>query len=57
MLWHTGHQQIIFQRKVTGLLFLDPLAEEIPFSTLTELETSHMMIKSAAEALMRSETY
>lgn len=32
---HAGHQQIIFQRKATGLLLLEPLTEEIPFSRLT----------------------
>lgn len=33
-----GHQQIVFQRKMTGLLLLDLLTEEIPFSSLAGLE-------------------
>lgn len=33
-----GHQQIAFQRKMTGLLLLDLLTEEIPFSSLAGLE-------------------
>lgn len=33
-----GHQQILFQRKMTGLLLLDLLTEEIPFSSLAGLE-------------------
>ena len=34
-LQRVGHHRIIFQWKVTGLLLLDPLTEEIPFSGLT----------------------